>query len=577
MPKPALLSSAVALAAVALAAPAHADAYQMHERDLTVVPAAPGRDTAEPFKPTWCAKVKAPGARNAGPMRRTLESWMQYGGDESPGKLAEYLCDAPDDPNVQKTAAAAIQVWMNWSGLDQKQATASFLARIDLERWHALRDETCARFASTDEDSEEVAATRHAYRAIYGCPKEPPSWLRKVYPKNLAFFIDRDADIPELLRAYLVFHGLGDAAKVKPDDGFNLKAYALWGTDARRLDAGKLDQQIAADAGNDYQQWVARETFAAALAAAKQWEALVGGIGGKDPDMKRLLVDVPEAAWVAWVALRDKHAQVFADGAAFEQLANSPSLSAVKGCDATLRPHVEKLLQRLARGSEKDTREAVMSDPVGGPLMERYVLCEAMLKNKSYAASLYPLFDSTRGHRGPRMAVHIAALDALSEILADRPKFLVQPAMMGAPGHSTIRYRVSNLGGSATNGEAKGVVASTKAVEDGVLVTFKKESYREQDWDCKPNNRIYAIRADGTVVYDEDCKPAGSHEVDITPKPVVIPKRLAAGIAKGKLLVFRADSRTPSKGDAGTFIADPSAVFDSKAMKKLEAVWGFAL
>jgi hypothetical protein len=569
---------AAAAAVTAWGAAARADAYKMSDADVTVVAPGPDRETAKPFKPTWCAKVEPMGAGNGGGLRRTFESWRTYGGLESFGNLAKYLCDSPDDPNVQKMAGYVIQAWMNDTAMSQKDATTSFLARIDIDHWKALAKETCEKWTTTDEDSAEIKETAEAYRGIYGCGGVP-GWINRSYPKNLAWYLDRDADIPEVMRAYLVYQGLGDPTKVVPTApayGFNLHAYVSWGTDARRLDRARFDKQLAADPGNEYQQIVARETFSTAAAQAKAWQALIAKVGAKDPDLQKILVDVPEKAWTDWVALRAKEAAAFDDGIAFDALANAPSLSPVKGCDGKLRPHVGRALSRLAPVDVKAAETAIMGDPVGGPAMERYILCEAMQKNAPYAAMLYPLYNRSRGHRGPRMAVYLAALDAVSPILADRPKFILGAKDFAPPGYSPIPSRVTGLIGSGNlDSEQKGVVAATKQVGDGVAITFKKESYVDTDWSCTPTSKIYAIHADGRIEYDENCKVAGHHNVDTTPKPVVVPAAYAAGIAKGKLLVFRPDDAL--KGGDGNPIAMPVAVFDSKAMKKLEAVWGFAL
>jgi hypothetical protein len=86
-----------------------------------------------------------------------------------------------------------------------------------------------------------------------------------------------------------------------------------------------------------------------------------------------------------WEALRAREAAVFDEGDAFERDANAPSLSAVKGCGARLRPNLVRLLKAQKTADVAALPEAINADPVAGPAFERCVLCIAM--DKEYAVA----------------------------------------------------------------------------------------------------------------------------------------------------------------------------------------------
>ncbi|MBK9033172.1 MAG: hypothetical protein IPL61_18190 [Myxococcales bacterium] len=569
---------AATLLSIGLAQVAHADkTYQMRDEDVRTLDAAPFRPTAKAFKPTWCGKVPASGG-SPGALGRTAESWFKYGGEDAIPQLLGYLCDAPDDPNVQKQAGYVLQAWMNWSGLSQDEAVASMLMRADLDGWKKLKEATCAPLVDGPEASAEQKEYTKAYRYIYGCTGTP-AWLgRSGSFTNLVWYLDREADAPDLLRSFVAISRLGKTELAKPSDlggPTSLGMYAVYGPDARRLDRARLDQQVGG--GNAYATWVARETLALAQAETKGWDKMVADASAKDPDLKRVLVDAPEQAWKDWVALRKQEAAAFDAGSAFEDLASSPSKSAAKGCAATLRPHVERLIKGKAGADLKAVTEAIGKDPALVPLFQRYVLCEALEGNVPYATVLYRPLGGLRTYRGPRLAGFSAVVEAVGGVLADREKFVLQLTNINAPAQDPGSDRLARVVNSSTlDSEAQGTITTAKRVADGVLVTFKKESYMVTDWDCKPTGRVYRVRTDGVVEYEENCKRTGQHKVDTTAPSVVIPERLAAGVAKGKFLVFRPDHGSPS-AQQGVTIGVPLAVFDAKAMTKLIAAWGFAL
>jgi hypothetical protein len=328
---------------------------------------------------------------------------------------------------------------------------------------------------------------------------------------------------------------------------------------------------------NEYAKVIARENMSRARADWRMWQSAVTAATAKDPDIKKVVLDAPAEGWAAWEKLHAADKAVFDEGAEFEKLTNSPSLSAVKGCAAKMRPTMARLLARLKPSDAKAAEEAIMRDPVAGPAFKRYALCAAMEKELPLAETLYYAISKSRGHRGPRVAAYFAAVEAAAAVVADRPKFAVTPSVLVSPAIDPQPEATMDLavGKASWFIDDDGVVASVKKVPTGVLVTFKKESYMRQDYNCKPTGRILRINPDGRIDYEQSCTPAGKTEVVTTPRAIIVAEHLAGGIAPGRLVVHKGIRPNPGEGDQ--LGGMPIAVYDSKAQKKLVALWGIEL
>jgi hypothetical protein len=345
--------------------------------------------------------------------------------------------------------------------------------------------------------------------------------------------------------------------------------------DAARLDAAKLASEVSG--GNEYAKIIAGENLARARADFRMWDAAIKAQAAKDPDFKKVVVDAPAAGWAAWEALYKAEKAIFDEGAEFEKRALSPSLSAVKGCAQKLRPTLAKILKAKKVTDAKGAAEAVKGDPVAGPTFKRYALCAAMEKEAALAETLDVALMKSRPHRGPRVAAYFAAVEAAAAVVADRPKFAVKPAVLVSPFDDPLPEATSRLATGKTPWfiDDDGVVASTKKVPGGVLVTFKKESYMRQNWNCKNTGRILRINSSGIVEYEHSCTPAGKSEVVTTPRPIVVAEWLAAGIEPGRLVEHK--GIRPGEGQGDQLGGLPVAVYDGKAQKKLIALWGIEL
>jgi hypothetical protein len=540
--------------------------------------ARPGRETAPAMAPSWCGEIAAPN-HGRGAMQRTLSQVVEGGKLYAAAKGAQLLCDHPDRPAWREQTGQLVQVWVNFTGLGVKDAVTALTARANEARWEKERGELCATFAVDEEASDEDREIATAHRELFSCGNgyAGPMWSAGGGHAKVEWFLDRGADLPELLRAYLVVKHLRDPDEVKRDDfGFMyaVASYAVFGLDARRLDAARLDQEIAAMPR--YGQVIARETHAVARLRAAGWKAHVDALAAKDETWRQLVVETPEKAFTAWSELRARNADAFDAVDGFEKVAFGPSRSAAKGCAAKLRPLFARAAAAAAAPSPelRDVLERLQGDPLASPIVERRLLCEAMDGDAGVATALYAATDRLRGYRGPRTAAALATLDHLNDVKADREKFPLEAKDLPRFARDAFRGAALERGKQAIfMDDGKGVVKSVKPVDGGVLVSFKGEAVKETNWDCKRTNRVRRIDASGNVEYWSDCKNLGQVTVTKTPSPVVVPRELDAGIAAGRYMTWKVDIQLAGAVRKGT----PVAVYDSPAQKKLVALYGVSL
>lgn len=573
-----------ALTVITLAAAAHAAPPALADDiDDTVfrVPGGPrpGRDVVPAMAPPWCSEIAAPGW-GRGAMQRTVSQVVEGGKLYAVAKGAQLLCDHPERAAWREQTGQLVQTWVNETGLSTKDAVTAITARANEARWEKERGELCATFAVDAEASDEDKAIAAAHRDLFACGNGggAPAWGTGGTSTDVEWFLDRGADVPELLRAYLVIRHLRNPDEIQRDDfGFAhaVGEYAVFGLDARRLDASKLEPEIAALPR--FGQVIARETHAVARLRAAGWKAHLDAMAAKDPTWKALVIDTPERAFAAWSELRARHADAFDAADGFEKLAFGPSRSAARGCAATLRPLFGRAAALVAaQGSElRDVLERMQGDPLASPLVERRLLCEAMDGDAGVATALHAAAgDRLRGDRGPRTAAAFATLDHLNDIKADREKFPLDARDLPRFARDPFRAAALERGKQVIfMGDGKGVVKAVKPVDGGLLVTFKGEAVKETNWDCRQTNRVRRIDAAGNVEYWSDCKNLGQVTVVKTPEPVVVARELDAGIAAGRFMVWKIAIDRAGDARQGT----PVAVYDGPAQKKLVALFGVAL
>ncbi len=294
----------------------------------------------------------------------------------------------------------------------------------------------------------------------------------------------------------------------------------------------------------------------------------------KDADWKNIVYDAPQKAVAAWEASALKYKTAFENSKAVEDQLFQPSLKAAKGCSVKLRADFGAYLKTL-KASPAEFDAAVTGDPVGGLLLQRLAACEAIEGNTDYSQLLFAIHEKGRVSRGPRLAAYYATVEAIGDVLKDRPKFPLDPKSLWAPSSDNdLKKRADEAPRkSATTmglmGSEGSIVKSVQKTPKGTKVAFVTERHQFMSRSCTPTNRIFRIH-DGYIEYYQNCRDAGLQWAEQRTRDIVIPNEFAANIAAGKWVEFAGDPQLQPP-------ALPRAVFSDKSKSKLVNWYGFPL
>lgn len=589
---PIVCLSAIAALAYLPISTAAAEPDAISDKQMVVVEAEPGRAVAKPMAPSWCGVADEKAGFGSGRLGRYIRNVVEN--SWSPAVLGEGgagLCGHPDDPSWQMQTGYFMQIWMNWTGLSQRQVEASITQRVQVKRWDKLRAQACAAFRTDDETSELDAFEMKAKAEVLGCGDQIGVWAPRPRVRDeYVWFLDRYQEPgSELVRVHRVMSCLSDPFgahwSASPE---NLAAYALCGVDARRLDPAKLERELSQGKYNDFAKTTARESHGRAMIEAAAYEKAVNALAKKDPDYKRVFIDAPESAWKAWTEVAAKHEAALKASVDFDVKAFGPSQKATDGCVPGLRSGFRAFMTSGGVKTEEDAAARAAS-PVGAALLSRLMHCEARENNFNTGGLLTELYEKGRQAQGARYAVYYAVVAAVAEISADRTKF---PLSIGSFGqlpwgpyvdgtYAEVELAKKRVGNTLPGKKAgtlmedvKGTIKAVKKNGSDVEVTFKTEKWKEAMQECKDSKKIWRIDSDGTIHYYPTCKSIGHKVISHTEKPIVIPADAAEGLRPGMLLIGRGEFPFDNGKKR---LGYPTAVYDSTKKKTLISWYGIKL
>lgn len=124
--------------------------------------------------------------------------------------------------------------------------------------------------------------------------------------------------------------------------------------------------------------------------------------------------------------------------------------------------------------------------------------------------------------------------------------------------------------------DSKGVIASTKKLDDGIQVVFKTVKLKWPNYDCVDDtHHPLRINSDGRIEYFQHCKATGTVTIqDATPAPIVIHPLLDAGVKPGAFVQFiEAGPKAKNGNSFGAIVY----VKKSSDDKKISTFFGFGL
>jgi hypothetical protein len=556
------------------------DLSRLASSKVTIEPAE-GVAKIAPLKPTWCAGVKSEASFEALP--RNLEGYSDgsirgWGGLYFAAKVA---CKKPDDKEVQRFAGYVVQGYANATNASPEAALKNFTFRINEEKVKASKAALCSKLFIDDEDIGSKRMFGKARLSFFGCPKQPghaesePQWdsTEGLYGfEPMQYYLDTTSQPEsELMRLSYLLDSVHTPEDTHPYKYSRAAEYAWLQHDMRSFDPAKALKELNEEPlnGNEYAALIVSESISVIKNRMAQYEAFVKKTA-KDDDWKNILYVVPLKAAKDWESMAAKYKEAFDNSKAFEDKLFQPSLKAAKGCSPKLRADFTAFLKTI-KVPAAEFENTVTNHPIGNLLLERIAACEAVDGNSSYSKALNQLQQKGRASRGPRLAAYYASLEAMGEVLKDRPKFPLDPKSLWAPRNANdmqVRASEADKSNAGYYGASEGsVVKSVSKTAKGTKITFVTERYQYMSQSCSATNRIKKIDSNGNLEYYVNCRDTGMKWDEKRVPDVVVPNERAGNITPGKWVDYA------STTDDGT----PVRVYSDKSKSKLVNWYGFAL
>ena len=561
----------------------------------------PRREKVSPMAPDWCGDFQKPdGSETAERLKasvgRALES--NFFSHQTLVTIARGACSWPDDAAVQQQVARWRQRHVNLTGLSEAEERLELKLRMawadtnDLrDRWRDEGKKYCESAAlkrvnnpSSDSADEINAAAREgALREMTkfagGCKGDVFS--REGASQDWTWWADGPAgSVPEASRAAAALacidHHWAANGFPDPDDRSVQTSYAVCGATARRLDRARLEKEIEQDKLPELAKMNVRETFSRAGAVSEF--LLEEYRGRKDEDLKALVLDAPEAGWLAWEKSAATWKAELDAAFAYETKFYGNSKKAKLGCSAELGANLRKYVASLKIVKEDDAKKLSTNDPVAFVLAEHLVACAIKEGNWFFAAQTFELVSNARPHRGPATAAFWSVVDALGKILEDKESFPITYAALGKRS-SPMAYQLNNAWANQLgDGEepASGEIKSAVKTGEGLKVTFTTVKITYDKMDCHDTRKLWRFDSNGTPLYFQDCKVVGKTTATISPDPVVVPLEVADKLAAGQVGTF-AINATGGERKFKTRQGFPVTVYSDKGKKKVVKYYGLSL
>jgi hypothetical protein len=409
----------------------------------------------------------------------------------------------------------------------------------------------CDRFKVNDPDNYLDTANRLAIGHAIGCQKY--DWNNeKPQLATIRFAIDLPgAEESQIISADFVFRSLDTSDARNAFD-----RYLFSGYDARRLDAKKLEAEIAArklspESANNVRAVFkkAQERNAWVLQQFDQYKT-------ENYDYKKLFVDVADAGAADWQKLYQEHKDVYDLGTSIERQLSDTDRGKrgyqnvdVKGCTEMHKVFKDYLASSQKGKLAPEIAQFLESDPLAFEMLSSLVVCDGLRGFKVDAAGQYDLIEHGRMWRGPRTAGYWAALAAAKEIEARTNNS--SPIQRGGAGLGDHKLLLAGKDIFETNftinrDPETAKVAALKKLGDGwVEISFKVEKWMEPDFECVDVKPLHFNHwgQNGQPVWDWTCHVKSYHEEKREEKPHAFSETAATGIKPGMLVKMKTASQ----------------------------------
>ena len=514
--------------------------------------------------PRWCTGIDGRTETSAGSIEDEAKN-TGYGTDRVARSIARGACgwrsSAEGTKKIRDQVAAGRAKFLAETGLTDAEADELFAIEVDQKRAEADNAAFCkAVKVDPDDVTRRELSMAKALRYLV-CDR---GYGGGEYDWPDVSQLEKVAQVHNCLtRVAGNFNSDTDKFAQQP---WPMLEFATCNALAARIDAKKFAAEIAADKRfNRYAALWAKATLGDTLQRVAVARTRYKKIGAKKPVFEELLFTAPEQGFSAFMTLYesnketiDKATTLAAGAAKPKQLAKT-----FAGCASTFEP---LLVKAIADKHPTDVAglQAAFRDTFIHFTGVAFAICEAIDGHDLVANAYATRMAGAPGATGPMNAARAAVLEVMFANGDDIPGV----RDMTAPRTEAIaRLDVA----APRSKETQAVIASVApAPGDLIKVTFKKETWIEDLFDCKETNRIDRIGDDGKIIYRETCKPAGTKKHELKEEPVLVEKRFAGALKAGRFLEMRVT-------EGKERLAMPLAVYATKDKKQLTGYLGFVL
>lgn len=514
--------------------------------------------------PAWCAGIDGQTETAYGSIEDDAKN-AGYGNERVARDIAKGACawrSSPEDTQkIRDRVAAGRAKFIAATGLTEAEADELFAIVIDQKRSDAESAAFCKAIKVDEADVTAHELSRSKALRYLVCDQ---GYGAGEYDWPDVSQVEQVAQVSNC------FHMLEGNLNADTDkfaqQPWPMLQFASCNTMATRIDARRFVAEIAADKRfNRSSALWAKAALGEAFARIGTVRGRYKKIAAKKPVLEELLFTAPEQGYTAFAAVHAankdamEQAVVLLGGAnKLKQLAKTNA-----GCTATFEPLFTKAIADK-RPADADAFKAAFRDTLVHYTGLAFATCEAIAGHDLVANAYASQIIGTSAARGPVDAARAAAMEVLFANADDIDGVRDMTPQRGAP---TVRLNVS----PPPSKETQAVIATVAPAKDEMIkVTFKKETWTEQLYNCKETNRIDRISDDGRLVYREICTPAGTKKHELKEEPVLVEKRFAGALKAGRFLEMRVTTGAER-------IAMPLRVYAAKDKKQLSGYLGFAL
>jgi len=527
--------------------------------------AAPARADGPPGDlPRWCAGINGQTETSAGSIENDAKN-TGYGTDRVARSIARGACgwrsSAEGTQKIRAQVAAGRAKFIAATGLTDAETDELFAIVVDQKRADADNAAFCKAIKVDEGDVTRHELSRAKALRYLVCDQ---GYGAGEYDWPDITQIEKVAQVHNCLKRVTGnFNSDTDKFAQQP---WPMLEFATCNALATRIDGKKLVAEVAADKRfNRYAALWAKATLGDTLQLVRVARARYKKIGAKKPVLEEVLFTAPEQGYTAFTTLYDgnkeiidKAAVLLAGAGKLKQLAKAHA-----GCAAVFEPLLVKAIADK-HPADADGFKTAFRDTFIYYTGLAFATCEAIDGHDLVASAYATRMAGARAAAGPVDAARLAVLEVMFANADDIDGVRDMTAQNMTP---PVRLNVS----PPPSKETQAVIAAVApSKNDLVKVTFKKETWVEQLYNCKETNRIDRIGDDGKIIYREICKAAGTKKHELKEEPVLVEKRFAGALKAGRFLEMRVTQGADR-------MAMPLSVYATKDKKQLTGYLGFVL